>query len=202
MEALKEAPVVRNEIERVERKRRLREEKRYTVDYVENLPEGERAELINGRIYMMACPTTRHQLLLLEVYDRIKACIKEHGKECKVFLSPCAVYIDDDVRTYLVPDLFVVCDKEKIKMDGVHGAPDWVLEVLSPSTALKDCTIKQKKYKEIGVREYWIVDPESGDVAVYDFEKDEMETYDAGEAVPFSICPELEIDFAELLQEI
>ena len=151
----------------------------YTTDYIEALPEGERAELIDGRIYYMASPTRTHQQLLGYLFRKIADYIDEQGGDCEVNLAPFAVYLNNDNKTYVEPDIVVVCDRDKLDDKGCHGAPDWVIEILSPSSMKMDCERKVKLYRDAGVREYWIVDPEKETVSVYDFGHGKI-TWNAG----------------------
>ena len=143
----------------------------YTIDDVAALPEGQRAELINGRMFMMGTPTTGHQILAGGLFYAIAGYIHGNQGECVPFFAPCAVYLDakKTKREWVEPDVFVVCDKDKIKEDGIYGAPDWVIEIASPSTIEKDFMKKASLYKTYGVREYWIVNPMGQNVTVYHF---------------------------------
>ncbi|MDE6518720.1 MAG: Uma2 family endonuclease [Acetatifactor sp.] len=164
----------------------LREEI-YTVDDIYSLPEGERAEQIDGQIYFMAPPNTYHQRIVSELHYRIKDYINRNNGECEVFPAPFAVFLNDNERNYVEPDISVICDKNKISDKGCHGAPDWVIEIVSPSTKQMDYYKKLFKYRTAGVREYWVVDPERKLVTVYNFERDTMEEYPFGEEVPAGI---------------
>ena len=140
----------------------------YTIDDLENFPEDSYVELIDGVLYVLASPTIDHQTIALEICISLKSHIKKNKCGCIVAIAPCDVHlIEEDNKTLVQPDLFIICDKNKIVNGRIKGAPDLVLEVLSPSTKLKDCTIKLKKYHEAGVREYWIVDPDNKKVIVY-----------------------------------
>ena len=174
--------------------------KMHTINEIEALPEGERAELIDGEIYMMAAPTRTHQRLLAGVYDIIKECVRAKDKGCEVYFAPFAVYLDKDEYTYLEPDLLVVCDKDKLDEKGCHGAPDFVVEIVSPSTEFRDYVIKLNKYASAGVKEYWIVDPDKKNTHVYSFldGKFSLKDYDFDEPVTGELCPELKVVFAEI----
>ena len=172
----------------------------HTVDEIEALPEGERAELIDGEIYMMSAPSRTHQRLLAGIYDAIKDCVQEKNKECEIYFAPFAVYLDKDKYTYLEPDLVVICDKDKLDEKGCHGAPDFVVEIVSPSTQFRDYVVKLNKYASAGVREYWIVDPEKQKTYVYGFEdgKLSLSDYEFDEPVVGEMCPELRIVIADI----
>ena len=159
----------------------------YTVDDIYSLPEGERAELIDGQIYFMAPPNTHHQRIVSELHYQIKDYLNRNNGECEVFPAPFAVFLNDNERNYVEPDISVICDKNKISDKGCHGAPDWVIEIVSPSTKQMDYYKKLFKYRTAGVREYWVVDPERKLVTVYNFERDTMEEYPFGEEVPAGI---------------
>lgn len=163
------------------------EEEIYTIDDIYSLPEGERAELIDGQIFYMAPPTTNHQRLVSDMHYEIKDYIRQNNGECEVFLAPFAVFLSENDRNYVEPDISVICDRDKISDKGCHGAPDWVIEIVSPSTKQMDYYKKLFKYRTAGVREYWVVDPDRKLVTVYNFERDTMEEYPFGEEVPAGI---------------
>mgnify|MGYP001101727060 CR=1 FL=1 len=155
----------------------------YTIDYIYALPDGERAELINGQIYYMAPPNTRHQRISGFLHNHIQ----DKNGECEVFPAPFAVFLNDDDMNYVEPDISVICDKNKISDKGCQGAPDWVIEIISPSSRAMDYFTKLFQYQKSGVREYWIVDPIKQRVTVYFFEKELVEEYSFGEEVPVGI---------------
>lgn len=105
----------------------------------------------------------------------------------KCFPAPFAVFLSENDKTYVEPDISIICDKNKITDMGCHGAPDWVIEIVSPSSKAMDYFTKLFKYRTAGVREYWIVDPMKEFVTVYQFEKETMEQYSFGENVPVGI---------------
>jgi len=135
---------------------------RYTyADYLK-WDEDTRAEIIDGRVFMMAAPNREHQRLLGELYGRLWAFLG--GKPCQAYPAPFSVRLAED--TVLEPDITVVCDPARLDAQGCVGAPDFVIEILSPSTAFIDNTVKLQKYREAGVKEYWIVDGEKRTVQV------------------------------------
>lgn len=171
----------------------------YTVSDIEALPEGERAELIDGELFMMASPTLTHQEILGELLWQIKTFVKQNKGKCRVLPAPFAVYVKDDIRNYVEPDISVICDRDKLDEKGCHGAPDWVIEIVSPSSKHMDHVRKLALYREAGVREYWIVDSLEGSVSVYDLERGkEPKLYSFTERVKVGIYDELVIDFGEL----
>lgn len=101
--------------------------------------------------------------------------------------APFAVFLNNDDINYVEPDISVICDPSRLDEKGCHGAPDWVVEIVSQSSKPRDYMTKLFKYRAAGVREYWIVDPEKQMVTVYEFEKDMVEQYDFGEDVPVGI---------------
>ena len=135
----------------------LREEELYTVDDIYALPDGERAELIDGKIYYMAPPNTRHQRLVSDLHYQIKDYIKRNNGECEVFPSPFAVFLNKDDTNYVEPDISVICDRDKISEKGCNGAPDWVIEIVSPNSKPRDYMTKLfKKWRESGSIGLWI----------------------------------------------
>ena len=149
----------------------------YTIDDIYALPDGERAELIDGQIYDMAPPGRTHQKISWKLHQAI------------------ANYIDsneDDVN-YVEPDISVICDPSKLDEKGCHGAPDWIIEIVSESSRRMDYMIKLFKYRSAGVKEYWIVDQKKQQTIVYNFEHDTMEEYAFKEEIPVGIYNEFSI---------
>lgn len=165
----------------------LRKEEMYTIEDIYALPDGERAELIDGQIYYMAPPSTKHQRLLNYISTEINLYIRGNNGECEVFPAPFAVFLCENEKDYVEPDISVICDKDRITEKGCHGAPDWVIEIVSPSSRQMDYFTKLFKYQKAGVREYWIVDPEKEHVITYQFEKETMEDYSFGEEIAVGI---------------
>jgi len=130
----------------------------YTFEEWLSWDEDVRAELYDGSLVMLAQPSVRHQRVLMELAAQLHSFLK--GKRCSVFPAPFGVRLDEKEDTALEPDLVVICDMSKLDDKICHGAPDLVVEILSPSTARMDRGLKYRKYQKAGVREYWIVDPE------------------------------------------
>lgn len=173
----------------------------YTTDDIYNLPDGERAELIDGQLYMMAPPSMNHQRILMNMAGEIREYIKKRNGKCEVFPAPFAVFLNKDSRNYVEPDISVVCDKDKLDEKGCIGAPDWVIEVTSPSNPQHDYGIKLFKYRTAGVREYWIVNPQKKAVIVYDFEKDERSNqYVFDDDIPSCIFEDFSINIKNILK--
>lgn len=148
----------------------LRQPERFTLEQWRQWPDGERWELIAGEAFDMSpAPRTRHQKVAGTIYRHLGNLLE--GKPCQPFIAPIDVFLpgvlhgSDD--TVVEPDVLVVCDAGKIQDDGIHGAPDFIVEVLSPSTAYKDMGRKKELYEKAGVREYWLVNPETGSVFLY-----------------------------------
>lgn len=165
----------------------LKKEEMYTIDDIYALPDGDRAELIDGKIYYMAPPGTGHQRLLNYLNTEINLYIRKNGGEYEVFPAPFAVFLNEDNENYVEPDISVICDKNKITDKGCQGAPDWIIEIVSPGSRQMDYYKKLLKYRTAEVREYWVVDPERKLVTVYNFERDSMEEYSFGDEVPAGI---------------
>lgn len=173
--------------------------KGYTVADIEALPEGERAELIDGEMFWMDAPMRIHQKLLIEFAFEIKLYIKNRKGNCEVYPAPFAVYIKKDKRNYVEPDILVICDKDKLDEKGCQGAPDWIIEIVSPSSARMDYERKVKLYRESGVREYWIVDAERETVTVFDFEHEkEAVRYAFTERIRAGIFDDLYLHLSEM----
>lgn len=178
----------------------LSRETAYTVADIYNLPEGQRAELIDGQMYMMAPPKRIHQELVSQFTKVIGQYIDSHGGRCKVYPAPFAVLLNSDDRNYVEPDISVICDEGKLNEYGCSGSPDWIIEIVSPSTERIDYGIKLFKYRSAGVREYWIVNPRLRTVNVYDFEcNEETLQYSFDDNIPVCIYQDFSIHIAKLL---
>lgn len=175
-----------------------RQPKYYTIDDIYNLPDGQRAELIDGELYMMAAPGTKHQRLVKEFTYQIESYIRRKNGSCEVFPSPFAVFLNADNEIYVEPDVSVICDKNKLTDKGCSGAPDWIIEVVSPSSRTMDYYRKLIQYEKAGVREYWIADPDKNRVVVYDFAHNEVSDYTFSDKVKAGIYDDFEIDFSEI----
>ena len=173
----------------------------YTLDDYYALPDERRVELIDGVFYDMSAPAVIHQKILGELFMLFRECTDAHEGECEVYLSPCDVRLDMDNKTMVQPDLLVICGPYDLGAKRFEGAPDLVLEILSPSTRSKDMLLKLYKYQNAGVKEYWIVDPERETVMVYDFRDDNFypEKYDFDSVIPIHISGgQCSIDFSRV----
>ena len=173
---------------------------RYTSEDYWNLPEGERAELIDGKFYDMAPPSRIHQKLVFTISRIIGNYIADHHGSCEVYPAPFAVNLDADDRDWVEPDISVICDPNKLTDRGCSGAPDLIFEIVSPSSRKLDYGIKNGIYSQSGVREYWIVDPIKERVTVYYYEEDVAPViYGFDQDIPVGIYPGLTIKINDLL---
>lgn len=178
----------------------LPQEKAYTIEDIYALPDGQRAELIDGNMYMMAPPNFIHQKLVYQLGRLIGDYIDSHNGHCEVVPAPFAVFLNNDEQNYVEPDISVICDKNRIDDRGCNGAPDWIVEVVSPSTQQMDYGIKLFKYRTAGVREYWIVNPLKNTVTVFDFEKEQHSgQYNWNDDIPVCIYEDFVINVGRLL---
>ena len=150
----------------------LPREQVYTTDDIYALPDGERAELIDGQIYMMGTPSRIHQKLVGQLSRIIGNYIESNHGSCEIYPAPFAVFIKKDDKNYVEPDISVICDKNKLSDRGCEGAPDFIIEIVSPSSRRMAYYKKCALYAESGVREYWIVDPEKQRTMIYRYEDD------------------------------
>lgn len=176
----------------------------YTLEDYRALPEDRRAELIDGVIYDLSSPTCSHQMIQLDIGRQLADYIDSRQGACIPFTAPADVQLDMDSRTMVVPDVFVVCDRSKITRSHLLGAPDLIIEILSPSTWRKDAYLKLEKYAVAGVREYWLVDPERLKIMVYDLEQNVLaQLYTFSDQVPVAIFDgDCKIDFSRIYEKI
>jgi Uma2 family endonuclease len=185
----------------------------YTYDEYSklDLPPDKKFELRDGKIYMMASPLMVHVEIVKQLYDRINEFL--HDKPCKVYSFEVGVRPkprnDRSDKDQLKPDIVVICDKDKVKKDGIEGAPDLIIEVLSPSTADVDRDDKRHKYEDAGVREYWIVSPHERTVETFVLDERGRFMQDCfslnpdhpDRKVAVAVLPGLEIKLAEVFTE-
>lgn len=172
----------------------------YTEDDYYHLPEEVRAELIDGQIYDQAAPSRIHQNILMELAATIRDYIRLKNGSCKVYPAPFAVKLFNDRTTIVEPDISVICDPSKLTAQGCSGAPDWIIEIISPGNAGHDFIFKLNLYANAGVREYWIVDPRNENVLVYHLEQKDLsvKTYTFQDKINVNIYEDFSIDFQEL----
>ena len=182
----------------------------YTYGDYLNWMDEERWELIAGVPYNMSpAPTRAHQEISGELFKQIANYLT--GKTCKVYAAPFDVRLpqgdeeDEKIDTVVQPDLVVVCDQQKLDESGCKGAPDWIIEILSPYTAGKDLKIKFALYERVGVKEYWLVDPANKTVQVYirgeNGRYSRPDNYMAEDRVRVEVLPDLLIDLAPVFNE-
>lgn len=178
-------------------------------DYL-SWPEEERWEIIDGfPFHMSAAPSRIHQAILREILTQFNLYLK--GKTCKVYAAPFDVRLpkgdeaEEKIDTVVQPDLVVVCDPQKLDDRGCKGAPDLIIEILSTHTAAKDMKIKRQLYEQVGVREYWLVDPGNKVVQIYERVENNQygkpKIYTEGDQAKVSIFPDLLIDLSEIFNE-
>lgn len=172
--------------------------KHYTAEEFYAMSEDIRAELVNGEIVYMSAPSRLHQEISGELFFAIKSYIKEKGGKCRVFAAPFNVQLKEDEDVVLEPDISVICDTDKLTKHGCVGAPDWVIEIVSPSNPSYDYITKLNFYNNASVREYWIVEPKNETVYVYDLNGGELplKTYSFHEPIKAGIYEDLYINFS------
>ena len=185
------------------------EERQYTYADVQSWEDGPRYELYYGAPVALAAPSSQHQRVIREMLRQFANYLV--GKPCEVFPAPFDVRLfeteDDtpeDVDTVVQPDLLVVCDRSRVDERGVRGAPDLVVEILSPSSQHHDWREKKALYEKAGVREYWIVDAVARFVAVHILENGAYRAplfYTANAAVPASLWEDFSLDLSTVFTE-
>lgn len=188
----------------------LRDNKRHTYGDYRAWPDDARYELIDGTAFLMApAPTIAHQTVVFEVARQLADALDTRG--CRVLVAPVDVLLprgdetDAEVETLVQPDLMVVCDATKIGTHRVRGAPDWIMEVLSPSSAGHDQIVKLAAYERAGVREYWLVQPTDRVLAIYrhdgrSYGRASISELDASTDV--GVLPGVSIDWAPVLAKL
>ena len=174
-------------------------QKLITLEQYENLPDNIRAEVFDGQIYYTASPSQIHQTILTELLVSIRSYLRKKDDNCQVFPAPFDVKLSDHPLTIVQPDIMIVCDKDKLDGKRCNGAPDFIIEIISPSNPSDDYIRKLYYYKNYGVREYWIVDPIAQTVLVYFFEQNSFNVrqYSFRDKIKVSIYGDLWIDFTE-----
>ncbi len=169
-----------------------------TIDDIASLTNGQRAELIDGKIYYISPPSIRHQEIMAGLAEIIDNFINGHNKNYKVLTSPFPVYIEKKKKNYVEPDLSIICNENKLKDNKYFGAPDWIIEIVSEKSRWTDYCAKLIKYYNCGVREYWITDHTERIVLVYNFEHERYQKYTFNDKIKSSILDNFEITFSEI----
>ena len=174
----------------------------YTEEDYYSLPEDVREELIDGRFYLQAAPSRMHQKILSFLHVQIANYMNSKDGPCEVYPAPFAVKLfEESDRTVVEPDISVICDPGKLTDRGCTGAPDWIIEIVSPGNPGHDYVRKLNLYTDAGVREYWIVNPMDRSVYVYLLEKEDKfrtTAYTFRDKIKVGIYEDLWIDFREL----
>lgn len=169
----------------------------------------ERVELFKGWLAKLAAPSSAHQRISGELFFQLRSFF--HTGACQVFSAPFDVRLPDSrkgtddrvVYTVVQPDLCVICDPEKIDAKGCIGAPDWIIEILSPGNNKAEIQSKFQLYEEAGVHEYWIVQPGDQTVTVFDLQDGQYQfrmMYSNEDKIPCGLFPELEVDMKEVFR--
>lgn len=169
----------------------------------ESMPEEQRMEVFDGIAYNMASPSQLHQSILTELLVSLRNYIRKNNGSCSVFPAPFDVKLNDSPLTIVQPDLMIVCDRDKLDGKRCNGAPDFIIEIVSPGNPSDDYIRKLYYYKNYGVREYWIVDPQRKTVTVNYFENDLLNVpYTFDSVIKVNIYDDLYIDFSEIVKTL
>ncbi len=170
-----------------------------TLEQYEAFSEDKRVEVFDGVVYDMASPSQIHQTISMELSNIIYNYIKSKKGSCQLFSAPFDVKLSDKPFTIVQPDIMVICDKDKLDGKRCNGAPDFIIEIVSPSNPADDYVHKLYYYKNAGVREYWIVDPRRKTVTVNYFEKNMLNIqYSFDSIIKVNIYEDLLISFSEI----
>jgi Uma2 family endonuclease len=170
-----------------------------TLEQYEALPEEQRVEVFDGIIYDMSSPSEIHQTISTELVTILNTYIKKKNGTCKVFHAPFDVKLNDVPLTIVQPDIMIVCDKDKLDGKRCNGAPDFIIEIVSPTNPADDYIRKLYYYKNAGVREYWIVDSRRKAVIVNDFDNNMLNIqYSFDATIKVAIYDDLYINFSDI----
>lgn len=172
-----------------------------TLEQYEALPEDKRVEVFDGVIYDMASPSQIHQAISMQLSTVINNYILRKKGNCSIFNAPFDVKLSDTPLIIVQPDIMIVCDKDKLDDKRCNGAPDFIIEIVSPSNPSDDYIRKLYYYKYYGVREYWIVDPKRKTITVNYFEGNIVSVqYPFDSIIKVNIYEDLYINFSEITE--
>jgi Uma2 family endonuclease len=178
----------------------IKDDVRYTYEDYLTWNDDNRWEIIDGKAYMMSAPSASHQRIFSRVFNKVYTFLE--GRTCEVFPAPFDVRLSADKYddTVVQPDISIVCDRKKIEPRGCKGAPDFIIEILSPSTTYYDFTIKKEKYLSAGVKEYWIIDPIAKKAIANILENGRytITLYNETDNIPSHVLQGLEINLTEI----
>ena len=170
-----------------------------TLEQYEALPEDLRVEVFDGVVYDMASPSQEHQTISMELSTVLNTYIRGKKGSCRVFHAPFVVKLSEQPLTIVQPDLMIVCDKDKLDGKRCNGAPDFIIEIVSPGNPADDYIRKLYYYKNAGVREYWIVDPRRKNVTINFFEGNMLNVqYSFDSVIKVNIYDDLYINFSDI----
>ena len=170
-----------------------------TLEQYEALPEDLRVEVFDGVVYDMASPSQEHQTISMELSTVLNTYIRGKKGSCRVFHAPFDVKLSEQPLTIVQPDLMIVCDKDKLDGKRCNGAPDFIIEIVSPGNPADDYIRKLYYYKNAGVREYWIVDPRRKNVTINFFEGNMLNVqYSFDSVIKVNIYDDLYFNFSDI----
>ena len=170
-----------------------------TLEQYEALPEDLRVEVFDGVVYDMASPSQEHQTISMELSTVLNTYIRGKKGSCRVFHAPFDVKLSEQPLTIVQPDLMIVCDKDKLDGKRCNGAPDFIIEIVSPGNPADDYIRKLYYYKNAGVREYWIVDPRRKNVTINFFEGNTVNVqYSFDSVIKVNIYDDRFINFSDI----
>ena len=182
----------------------------YQLEDYFNLEEKRNIELIDGIFYSGDTPSMIHQTVVFEIGHQIQRYIAQTDMPCLTFVSPEEVQLNGDERTLLKPDVSLICDPSRLSKNRIIGAPDFLVEVISPATSLRDHHLKYRKYFEAGVKEYWLIDTEQERILTFLFRQaedgscaDEIKIYTFDDQVPVEVLDaKLKVDFSKIKEPV
>ena len=172
-----------------------------SLEQYESLPENRRVEVFEGILYDMASPSQIHQSISMQLSTVINNYILRKKGSCSIFNAPFDVKLSDKPLTIVQPDIMIICDKNKLDGKRCNGAPDFIIEIVSPGNPADDYIRKLYYYKNYGIREYWIVDPRRKTVTVNYFEENLLNIqYSFDSTIKVNIYDDLFINFSVITE--